>query len=143
MDFEIVMVLVSLTLACVFIASQLYHVRRHPEVLSSMSLLMFGILTLGLMIRLVLNFEALFSKGHSNRDVLLGSGGWREANEVTVRVITMVAFLLQFWLLQRTPSAKLADKDWLSSELRVLKFCISIYIISMNKSRGLMAGLCC
>ena len=131
MDFEIVMVLISLTLACIFIASQLYYVRRHPEVLSSISLIMLGILAVGLMIRLVLNFEALFSKGHSNQDVLLGSGRWREANEVIVRLITMVAFLLQFWLLQRTMSAKLADKDWLSSEGRVLKYCISLCIISI------------
>ncbi|KAJ6850283.1 uncharacterized protein M6B38_265555 [Iris pallida] len=95
MNIEITMVLLSLTLSCIFIGLQLYHIKKHPEVLPSISITMLVILTLGHMIPLVLNFEALFFKNHSRQISLVQSGGWLEVNEVVVRVITMVAFLLQ------------------------------------------------
>ncbi|KAA8523898.1 hypothetical protein F0562_010321 [Nyssa sinensis] len=100
MDLEIVMVLTSNTLACVFVGLQLFYVKKHPDVLPFISLVMLVILTLGHMIPLVLNFEAMFLQNRNRQNVLLGSGGWLEVNEVIVRVVTMVAFLLQFRLLQ-------------------------------------------
>ncbi|KAM5585992.1 hypothetical protein ABKV19_005087 [Rosa sericea] len=109
MDMEITLVLISTTLACVFVALQLFHVKKHPDVLPSVSILMLLILTLGYMIPLMLNFDAMFTHNTNHQDVFLGSGGWLEVNEVLVRVITMVAFLLQFRLLQLTWSARSAN----------------------------------
>ncbi|KAL0406811.1 UNVERIFIED_CONTAM: hypothetical protein Slati_3995000 [Sesamum latifolium] len=56
-DLEITMVLISNTLSCIFVVLQLFHVKRNPEAVSSISLVM---LLHGYMIPLVLNFEALF-----------------------------------------------------------------------------------
>ncbi|CBI20307.3 unnamed protein product, partial [Vitis vinifera] len=109
MDFEIIMVLISHTLSCVFVGLQLFYVKKHSEVLPSISLVMLVVLTLGYMIPLVLNFEALFLGSHDQRNALLESGGWIKANEVIVRIVTMVVFLLQFRLLQLTWAAKLKE----------------------------------
>ncbi|XP_050368962.1 uncharacterized protein LOC126787071 [Argentina anserina] len=108
MDMEIILVLVSTTLACVFVALQQFHVKKHPDVLPSISILMLLILTLGYMIPLMLNFDAMFTHNTNRQGVTLGSGGWLAVHEVIVRVITMVAFLLQFRLLQQTWSARSA-----------------------------------
>ncbi|KAG6637291.1 uncharacterized protein LOC122282504 [Carya illinoinensis] len=110
MDVEIIMVIISTTLSCVFVALQIFHVKRHPDVLPLISLAMLSILTLGQLIPLVLNFEALFLSKSSGGNIWLasGRGRWIEANEVIVRVTGMVAFLLQFRLLQRIWSAKWA-----------------------------------
>ncbi|MCL7021385.1 hypothetical protein MKW94_015809 [Papaver nudicaule] len=110
MDLEITMVLISNTLACVFVGLQLYYVKKHPDVISSISIVMLVILTLGHMIPLVLNFEALFFSSRYRQHVLIGSGGWLEVNEVIVRVVTMVAFLLQFRLLQLTWSTRMSNE---------------------------------
>lgn len=132
MDIEIMMVLVSLTLSCVFIGSQLFHIKKNPDVLPSMSIIMLGILTLGHMIPLVLNFEALFFKNRSLQNVLLRSGGWLQVNEVLVRVITMVAFLLQFYLLRLAWFSRLADEDkkrlWVA-ERKTLMCCLPLYVV--------------
>ncbi|KAK3204169.1 hypothetical protein Dsin_018215 [Dipteronia sinensis] len=132
MDLEITMVLISNTLACVFVGIQLYYVKQHPDVLPFISVVMLIILTLRYMIPLLLNFEALF-KANSNQqqNIFLGSGGWLETNEIIVRVVTMVAFLLQFRLLQLTWSARQGDgsqKDLWISEKKVLYVCLPLYI---------------
>ncbi|KAL5989880.1 hypothetical protein ACLOJK_010775 [Asimina triloba] len=131
MDVEIVMILVSLMLACVFIGLQLFHVKKHPDVLPSMSLIMLVVLTLGHMIPLVLNFEAFLFSNRNRQNVLLWSGGWLEVNEVVVRVVTMVAFLLQFRLLQLVWSARLAEEGqkglWVS-EKKAMWLCLPLYI---------------
>ncbi|XP_068638584.1 uncharacterized protein [Aristolochia californica] len=138
MDFEIMMVLISLTLACIFSGLQLFHVKRNPDVLPSMSLLMLLVLTLGYMIPLVLNFEAFF-KNSNRQNVMSWSDGWLEGNEVIVRVVTMIAFLLQFRLLQLTWSARLAGetnrKLWMD-EKKAVYLCLSLYTIG-----GLIAGI--
>ncbi|KAE9461899.1 hypothetical protein C3L33_06224, partial [Rhododendron williamsianum] len=108
MDLEITMVLISNTLACIFLVLQLFHVKKNPDVLPFISVVMLTVLTLAHMIPLVLNFEALFVANRNRQNVFLGSGGWLEVNEVLVRVITMVAFLLQFRLLQQTWSTRVA-----------------------------------
>ncbi|RWR96228.1 hypothetical protein CKAN_02560100 [Cinnamomum micranthum f. kanehirae] len=110
-DLEITMVLSSLTLACVFIGVQLYHVKMHPNVRPSISIVMLVVLTLGHMIPLVLNFEAFFSRDRNRQNLMMWIGGWLEANEVLVRVLTMVAFMLQVHLLQLTFSARLAESS--------------------------------
>ncbi|KDP20971.1 hypothetical protein JCGZ_21442 [Jatropha curcas] len=131
MDMEITMVLISNTLACVFVGLQLYHVKKHPDVLPFISFVMLVVLTLGYMIPLLLNFEALFMSNHSRQNNFLESGGWLEVNEVIVRVVTMVAFLLQFRLLQLGWSARQNDHNhrslWLC-EKRVLCLSLPLYI---------------
>ncbi|CAN1219108.1 hypothetical protein LINPERPRIM_LOCUS1520 [Linum perenne] len=132
MDIEIILVLISNSLACIFIGLQLYHVSKYPEVLPFISFIMLGVLTLGHMIPLLLNFDAMFGKTSSRQNVFLGSGGWLEVNEVIVRVVTMVAFLLQFRLLQLTWSSRQAVESrkslWLS-ERRVLYLSLPIYAV--------------
>ncbi|KAH7512551.1 hypothetical protein FEM48_Zijuj12G0102400 [Ziziphus jujuba var. spinosa] len=120
MDVEIVMVLISTTLACVFLGIQLFHLKRHPDVPAFISLFMLSILTVGYMIPLMLNFEALFMKSPNRQNLLLGSGGWFEANEVIVRVLTLIALLLQFRLLQFTLSARssggIRNESWIAEK---------------------------
>ncbi|KAK3198946.1 hypothetical protein Dsin_022361 [Dipteronia sinensis] len=108
MDMEILMVLITNTLACIFVVFQLLYVKRHPGVLPFISLLMLVVLTLGHMMLLLLNFEALFLRSQNRQTVLLGSGGWLEVHEVIVRIVTMVAFVLQFRLLQLSWSSRIA-----------------------------------
>ncbi|KAK2639040.1 hypothetical protein Ddye_026835 [Dipteronia dyeriana] len=115
MDLEIILVLISNTLVCIFVGLQLLHVKQHPHLLPFISLVMLLLLTLGHMIPLVLDFEALFLNNRDHRKVVLGSGIWLEANEVLARLVAMVAFLLEFRLLQLSLSAKLTDRDQKSS----------------------------
>lgn len=130
-DFEIAMVLVSNTLTCIFVAVQLFHVKRHPDGLPFISIVMLVLITLGHMIPLLLNMEAFFLSSPQKKTVLFGSGGWLEVNEVLVRVITMVAFLLEFRLLQLTWSSRGDDGNhntlW-ASEKKVIYYAIPFYL---------------
>ncbi|XP_010917905.1 uncharacterized protein [Elaeis guineensis] len=130
MDIEITMVLISLTLSCIFIGLQLLYMKKNPEVLPAISITMLVILTLGHMIPLVLNFEALFMS-HNRQNVLLWSNGWLEVNEVIVRVIMMVAFLLQFRFLQVAWTGRSADEGkrelWVA-ERKTLQICLALYL---------------
>ncbi|XP_059444183.1 uncharacterized protein LOC132176078 [Corylus avellana] len=131
MDVEIVMVLISTTLSCVFVVLQIFHVKRHPHVLPLISLVMLSVLTLGQLVPLVLNFEALFFRSSSRWNIMHESDGWLEANEVIVRVTGMVAFLLQFRLLQKTWSARWSDgnqKSLWGAEKKVLFVALPLYI---------------
>ncbi|XVF18842.1 hypothetical protein REPUB_Repub11eG0057600 [Reevesia pubescens] len=132
MDLEIIMVLISNTLVCIFVGLQLYHVKKNPEVLSFISLVMLVILTLDYMIPLVLNFEALFSKKQGQNSVLVHSAGWLEVNVVIVRIITMLAFLFQFRLLQLALSARSNDENqrglWFAEKMTLL-VTVSIYAV--------------
>lgn len=136
MDLEISMVLISNTLACIFVGLQLLYVKKNPGVLPFISVVMLVVLTLAHMIPLLLNFEALFLANH-RQSVFLGRDGWLEVNEVLVRVITMIAFLLQFRLLQLTWSARVGDETqkylWVSDK-KVLYIALPLYIAG-----GLMA----
>ncbi|XP_039037446.1 uncharacterized protein LOC120174756 [Hibiscus syriacus] len=127
MDLEITMVLISNTLACLFVGLQLFHVKKHPEVIPFISVLTLIVLTLGHMIPLLLNFEALFVPNHNQKqNAFLQSGGWLEVNEIIVRAVTMVAFLLQFRLLQLTWSERQSDESlkdlWEADRKRLLPF---------------------
>ncbi|KAK1405159.1 Ubiquitin-conjugating enzyme 25 [Heracleum sosnowskyi] len=70
-DLEITMVLISTTNACIFVCFQLYHVKRYPNTVPYMSLVMLAILTLGHMVPLVLNFEAVFMAKQNTENVIL------------------------------------------------------------------------
>ncbi|KAH6835456.1 hypothetical protein C2S53_003164 [Perilla frutescens var. hirtella] len=132
MDFEITMVLVSNTFACIFVGLQIFHVKRNPEIPSFISLVMLVILCAGHMIPLVLNFEAVLLGKHDKKTLELGSGGRLEANEVAVRVITMVALMLQLRLLQLVWTAKQSDSNGKSSwsgEKKAGFVSLSLYMI--------------
>ncbi|KAI3755789.1 hypothetical protein L1987_55595 [Smallanthus sonchifolius] len=75
------------------------------EMVNFISVLMMLILTLGHMVPLVLNFEAIFSSARNQQNVPFQSNGWLEV-DVLVRIVTMVTFLLQFRLLRLTWIAK-------------------------------------
>lgn len=129
-DLEIIMGLVSLSLTAAVIYIQLLHVRRHPNVLPFVSLLMLTVLTLGHMIPLLLNFEAFFMN-QKGKNVLQLGGGWLEMNEVVVRIMTMVVFLLQLRLLQLVWTARLAvagEKTAWFWERKVLYICLPLYV---------------
>ncbi|KAI3708410.1 hypothetical protein L2E82_37579 [Cichorium intybus] len=136
MDLEIIMDLISGALSCLFIIRQLFYVKKNPETIPLTSVLMMVILTVGYMVPLVLNFEAMFSNTRYLQNIPLGgSGGLLEVNEVIVRIVTMVAFILQFRLLQLTWSVKLGNENngngkshW-NHEIRTLIVCLPIYII--------------
>ncbi|RZC09012.1 uncharacterized protein LOC114416189 [Glycine soja] len=128
-DMEVIMILLCTTLACVFVGLQLYHVKRNPDMLPLISFVMSLILTLGNMVPLVLNFESLFAQNHDKKRILLGSE-WLEVNEIAVRLIVMVAFLLQFRLLQLTWSARKVytkQKDLWIAEKKVLYVILTLY----------------
>ncbi|KAK7313030.1 hypothetical protein VNO77_37368 [Canavalia gladiata] len=128
-DMEVIMILVCTTLACVFVGLQLYHVKRNPDMLPLISFVMLLILTLGNMIPLVLNFEAFFAQNHDKKNIMLGNE-WLEVNEIAVRLIVMVAFLLQLRLLQQTWVARKADrkqKDLWIAEKKVLYVILPLY----------------
>ncbi|KAJ4977444.1 hypothetical protein NE237_002550 [Protea cynaroides] len=132
MDLEITMVLISNTLACVFIGLQILYVKKHLDIVPFISLVMLVILTLGHMIPLLLNFEALFMAGRNQQNILLGSGGWLEVNEVIVRVVTMVAFLLQFRILQLAWSTRWSDgchKGLWTAEIKALYVTLPLYLL--------------
>lgn len=131
MDLELLMVLISKTLACIFVVFQFLYVKKHPDVLPFISHLMLVILTVGHMILLVLNFEALFFRNRYSQSVLLGSGGWLEVHEVIVRVVTMVAFLLHCRLLQLSLSRRMRDNSlkalW-TAEKKALFLSVPVYL---------------
>ncbi|KAG5551253.1 hypothetical protein RHGRI_009618 [Rhododendron griersonianum] len=112
LDLEVVMVLISNTLACVFVGLQILYAKRNPQVLPFVSLVMILFLILGHMIPLVLDLEALFRGNQNLEHVLLGSGGWVEVNNFVVRALTVVAFLLQLRLLQLAFSARLGNENY-------------------------------
>lgn len=130
MDLEITMVLISNTLACIFIAFQLFHVKKNPEFLPETSVIMLTVLTSAYMVPLLLNFEAIFNK-NQKQNVFLGTDQWLEVNEVLVRVITMVAFLLQSRLLQLTWTSRNGNENnkklW-ESDRMVLYITFPLYI---------------
>ncbi|XP_031130944.1 uncharacterized protein LOC116032494 [Ipomoea triloba] len=139
MDLEMTLVLISNTLACVFVGLQLFYVKKYPNVLPSISVIMLFLLTLAHMVPLLLNFEALFFANRNKQNVYLGGGGWLEVNEVLVRVITMVAFLLEFRLLQLTWSARAGDenqKSFWTADKKVLFLSLPLYVLG-----GLIAWL--
>ncbi|KZV57572.1 hypothetical protein F511_03032 [Dorcoceras hygrometricum] len=131
MDLEITMLLVSNTLSCFFVFLQLLHVKRHPDVLSFISSTMLALLTLAHMVPLLLNFEAFLVRRNDIHSYF-HNGGWLEMNEVLVRVITMIAFLLEFRLLQLTWSAKSGNESqktlWMSDK-KVLYVSLPVYIV--------------
>ncbi|GFQ06328.1 hypothetical protein PHJA_002776800 [Phtheirospermum japonicum] len=131
MDLEITMVLISNTLSFIFVGLQLLHVKRHANVLPLISVVMLVELTLGHYIPLLLNFEALFTRSRNSVTFDFGGDGWLEVNEVLVRVITMIAFLLEFCLLKMAWSSRSTDegqKNLWTPDKKVLYISVPLYI---------------
>ena len=89
---------------------------------------MLVLLTLGHMMPLLLNFEATFLRNLEGLRVLLGRSGWLEVNKALVRLITTVAFLLDFGLLQLSRPSKSADNAdqpglWSAEEWTLFLLC--------------------
>nr|XP_011459897.1 PREDICTED: uncharacterized protein LOC105350155 [Fragaria vesca subsp. vesca] len=132
MDGKLTVVLISTSLACVFAALQLFHVKRNPEVIPPISILMLLILTLGYMLPLGINFEAMFIHNFNRQNVHLGGGGWLKFNEIIIRVTTLVAFLILFHLLKLTWSAKSGNgtrKDIWIMEKKALFVALRVYAV--------------
>ncbi|XVE50260.1 hypothetical protein DITRI_Ditri01bG0147700 [Diplodiscus trichospermus] len=130
MDFEVIMAVTSNTLAIAIVVLQIFHLRKCPSVRPSVSLLMLVILALGHLIPLVLNLEAMFVQD-SQRTVFIRGGTWLEMNEVIIRVVTTVAFLLQIRLLMLSWTARCSDEKkktlWVA-EKKGLYVCLPVYI---------------
>ncbi|GFP79687.1 hypothetical protein PHJA_000112200 [Phtheirospermum japonicum] len=148
MGFEITMFWVSSTLVCFFVGLQLFHVKRDPELLNCVSLIMVLILCLGHMILLALNFGALFLKTRNTKTALtLNSGLWFEANEVIVRWVTVVGFLLLIRLLKLVWTARrseMTEKGLSDCETKVAIVLLLIYVLCeffTKKLRSCYAGL--
>ncbi|XP_039011152.1 uncharacterized protein LOC120140205 [Hibiscus syriacus] len=77
MNFEMIMSVISNTLSIIFVAFQIFHVRKHRGAGPLVSLLMLVILASGHLIPLVLNLEAMFEQD-SERSVLIRGGTWIE-----------------------------------------------------------------
>ncbi|TYJ48488.1 hypothetical protein E1A91_A01G065700v1 [Gossypium mustelinum] len=124
MDLEIALVVICQTLVCLSVRPQLYHSKRHPNRLPFTSLVMLVILALGQLIPLVLNYEALFYHKNDQGTVLFQTGGWLEANEVIIRITSMVAFLLYFRILQQAFSSRSKDGNgkglWFAEKMTLL-----------------------
>ncbi|THU53486.1 hypothetical protein C4D60_Mb10t14930 [Musa balbisiana] len=129
MDVEIVMFMISLTLSCICIGMQTFHAKKHRDALPSMSITMLGVLILGYVIPLVLNFEALFANRSRSGSLSLRSGGWLDVHEVIVRILSGLALFLSFRLLQMAWSARSLDenKGHRVAEWTTLKLCLPLY----------------
>ncbi|XVF78501.1 hypothetical protein PTKIN_Ptkin14bG0139200 [Pterospermum kingtungense] len=130
MDLETIMSVISNTLAIAFVVLQIFHERKHPDVCPFISIVMLAILALGHFIPLVLNLEAMFVQDRE-RSVWVRGGTWLEMNEIIIRVVTMVAFLLQLRLLMLSWTARCSDEKkkalWVA-EKRGLYVCFPLYI---------------
>ncbi|EOA18504.1 hypothetical protein CARUB_v10007056mg [Capsella rubella] len=141
MDLEVAMVLVSNTLSCFFVGMQLYHMKKHQEALPFISITMLILLTLGHMIPLLLNFEELFKSRHNQQSLFFENDRWLEAKEIVVRIVTLIAFLLECRLLQLAWTARNTEDYhhhqgvW-NAEKKVSYVCLPLYITG-----GLIAWL--
>lgn len=141
MDLEVAMVLISNTLSCLFVGMQLYHMKKHQEAVPFISIAMLILLTLGHMIPLLLNFEELFKNSQNQQSLFLENDRWLETKEIVVRIVTMIAFLLECRLLQQAWTARKTEDHhhhegvW-NAEKKVSYVCLPLYITG-----GLIAWL--
>lgn len=127
MHLELCLVLISNTFSCIFVASLLFHVRKHPQVVS---MVMIGILALGHAVPLLLNFEsALIQSSRYQVSVFLEAGRWLEVSEVVGRVITVVTLFFELCLLQLSICSATRDmKSWVA-EKKSWVFALPLYCV--------------
>ncbi|OMP04684.1 hypothetical protein COLO4_09388 [Corchorus olitorius] len=140
-DVKFTMALISNTLVCIFVGLQLHHVKKNPEVLSFISLVMLGILTLSHTVPLVLDFDTLCLNKQDEHKVLSHDGGWFELKEVIVTVPMVVAFLLLLRLLQLTVSARTHNGNrkflWIAEEKAAL---VIVFLYAASAKITLLAA---
>jgi ubiquitin-conjugating enzyme E2 O len=137
MDMESIMLVVSMTLSCVFTALQLRHVNKHPEALPATSVTMLVVLALGYVIPLVLNLEDMYTDTRRRYILQLTSAGSLDLNEFMLRASTVLALVLQLRLLQLALSRRSTDQagskheDSSSSdaERSTLWICLPLYVL--------------
>nr|XP_011461828.1 PREDICTED: uncharacterized protein LOC105350706 [Fragaria vesca subsp. vesca] len=140
MEVETTLVLISTALAYVFGALQLFHVKKRPDMLPSISLLMLLILTLGYLKPLIYYFNAIFNYSTNHQGMFIGSDGWLQIDQaylMAITVMTMLAFLLQFRLFQQTWSAR-SSKDTLKELWDAEKKAVSVYAIGILAAMALL-----
>jgi Protein of unknown function (DUF2921) len=132
MDAEIIMVIISLTILCACSYVQLRHVRKYSTIRPLMSITMLVVLTVGCMVSLILKTEALVVPSHS-RHVFLQSGGWIDTTNTIARLITMVALIICYRLLQLAWGSRSKEESAgtisRSAEKKCLIFCVPLYIV--------------
>ncbi|KDP27055.1 hypothetical protein JCGZ_20990 [Jatropha curcas] len=99
MDMEIAIAIISCTLASFFAVLQHLHLKRRPEMLPLISIVMLIILTLGYLMPFVMNLSSFFLQD-----------GFLQVNEVTINLLKTVAFAFQFRLLRITWIARVRDE---------------------------------
>ena len=141
MDMESIMLVVSMTLSCVFTALQLRHANKQPEALPAMSVTMLVVLALGYVTPLVLDLEDMYTDTRRRRYILqLTSAGSLDLNEFMLRASTMLALVLQLRLLQlalssRRSTDQVGSKQEVSSssssdaERSTLWICLPLYVL--------------
>ncbi|XP_078169503.1 uncharacterized protein LOC144563915 [Carex rostrata] len=133
MDAEIIMVIISLTLLCACLYVQLCHARKNSTIRPLMSITMLVVLTLGCMVSLILNTEAMLVPAHNrrHRGFFLESGGWIDTVNTIARLITIVALLINFRLLQLAWGSRTKEEITVaisrSAEKKSLMFCLPLY----------------
>ncbi|KAL6205716.1 hypothetical protein ACLB2K_022970 [Fragaria x ananassa] len=140
MEVETTLVLISTGLAYVLGALQLFHVKKRPDMLPSISLLMLLILTLEYLKPLIYYFDAIFNYSTNHQGMFIGSDGWLQidlAYLMAITVMTMLAFLLQFRLFQQTWSAR-SSKDTLKELWDAEKKAVSVYAIGILAAMALL-----
>ncbi|KAI0524373.1 hypothetical protein KFK09_003740 [Dendrobium nobile] len=130
MDIEIIIVFISLTLSCIFIRSQILYAKKNPDVLPAISITMLVVMSLGFLIPLILNFEAMLIMVKNKQNSFSSSGEWMVVKEVIIRVLNLVAFILHLRMLQVAWSARCAGegkKDFSVAEKKTMKLCLILY----------------
>ncbi|XP_078169502.1 uncharacterized protein LOC144563914 [Carex rostrata] len=131
MDTEMIMVIISLTILCACTYLQLRHARKHHTIRPLMSVTMLVVLTLGCMVSLILNTEAMLVRAR-DRQGFLQSGGWLNTTNTIARLITMVTLLINFHLLQLAWGSRSKEESTgaisRSAEMKSLMFCVPLYI---------------
>ncbi|KAL0909936.1 hypothetical protein M5K25_020848 [Dendrobium thyrsiflorum] len=130
MDIEIIIVVISLTLSCIFIISQILYAKKNQHVLPAISITMLVVMSLGFLIPLILNFEAMLIMVKNKQNFFSNSGDWMVVKEVIVRVLTLVAFILHLRMLQVAWSARCASEgknDLSVAEQKTMKLCLILY----------------
>ncbi|KAJ1704397.1 hypothetical protein LUZ63_004176 [Rhynchospora breviuscula] len=132
MDAEMIMVIISLTLLCACTYLQLRHSRRHSTICPLMSITMLVVLTLGCMVSIILNTEAMIVRARKDHP-FLRSGGWLETTNAIARLFNMIALLINIRILQlawRSRSKEEATRALSrGAEKKSLIVCAPLYIV--------------
>ncbi|OMO80280.1 hypothetical protein CCACVL1_13065 [Corchorus capsularis] len=135
------MAVISNILICIFVGLQLHHLKKNPEVVSFISLVMLGILTLGHTVPLALDFDTMCLNKQDRHKVVSHNGGWFELKEVIVTVPMVVAFLLLLRLLHLTVSARTHNGNrkslWVAEEKAAL---VIVFLYAASAKITLLAA---